>query len=213
MDSFSRHTDYGHQSLDEAQLEPDPLVQFATWLKAAEDEGVYEPNAFVLGTVASDGSPNARTVLLKGLIDGEFFFASNYSSRKAQEIDLLSKVSMVFGWYSMHRQVIIQGSVRKASRQQSSAYFQSRPHDSKVAALVSDQSQPIESRQKLQERFALALTEYQDKPVPTPSDWGGYLITPLRIEFWQGRTSRMHDRVEFRRPNPESDWYSQRLQP
>ena len=213
MDSLNRHTDYGQKSLSETHLSTDPLQNFAIWLKEAEAEGLYEPNAFVLGTMGSNGGPNARTVLLKGIVDGDFFFASNYSSRKAQEIEAVGKVSMVFGWYAMHRQVLVQGLVRKSTPEQSHDYFQSRPYDSQVASMISEQSQPIESRQVLDERFSEALASANGEVIPTPTNWGGYLITPLRIEFWQGRTSRMHDRIEFSRAAANQEWQIQRLQP
>jgi pyridoxamine 5'-phosphate oxidase len=213
MDSLKQHTDYGSNALLESHLPADPIDGFTLWLKDAEAAGIYEPNAFVLGTVDSMGAPNARTVLLKGLQGNKFFFASNYNSRKGQEIGKGGAVSMVFGWYAMHRQVIVQGFASKSSAESSEEYFQSRPHDSQVASFVSQQSQPIESRTKLEEAYESALSEFRGKQVPTPLHWGGYLIEPTRIEFWQGRTSRMHDRISFTRESTESKWQVQRLQP
>ena len=213
MESLNRHTDYGTKALSESHLPANPFDGFALWLKDAEAAGIYEPNAFVLGTVDSMGAPNARTVLLKGLQGESFFFATNYKSQKGLEIGQGAAVSMVFGWYAMHRQVIVQGFASKSSAESSEEYFQSRPHDSQVASLVSQQSQPIESRAKLEEAYESALSEFQGKQVPTPPNWGGYLIEPTRIEFWQGRTSRMHDRISFTRESTESNWQVQRLQP
>jgi pyridoxamine 5'-phosphate oxidase len=213
MESLNRHTDYGQISLHESHLNADPLLNFSNWLKDAEEAGVYEPNAFVLGTLDQLGSPNARTVLLKGIIDGSFFFASNYSSQKGQELEVNPLASMVFGWYGMHRQVIVQGTVKKARRTHSVEYFESRPHDSQVASWLSEQSKPIESRELLEAKFEAALEVFEGKSVPTPEQWGGYLITPLRIEFWQGRSSRMHDRIEFKRPTADAEWQVRRLQP
>jgi pyridoxamine 5'-phosphate oxidase len=120
---------------------------------------------------------------------------------------------MVFGWYGMHRQVIVQGTVEKAQRTHSVEYFESRPHDSQVASWLSEQSKPIESRELLEAKFEAALEVFEGKSVPTPEQWGGYLITPLRIEFWQGRSSRMHDRIEFKRPTADAEWQVRRLQP
>ena len=213
MESLARHTDYGQNNLHESHLSSDPLANLKDWLEAAEDAGIYEPNAFVLGTVNEKGEPNARTVLLKGIIDGKFFFASNYLSQKGREIDANPWASMVFGWYGMHRQVIVQGSIARATRAESVAYFESRPHDSQVASWLSAQSQPIQSREALEKAFKGALADFEGKPVPTPEHWGGYLITPLRIEFWQGRTSRMHDRIEFKREFLAAPWVATRLQP
>lgn len=213
MESLNRHTDYGQTPLNESHLKPDPLMNFSSWLQEAEENGIYEPNAFVLGTVDRLGSPNARTVLLKGIIDGSFFFASNYNSQKGQELEVNALASMVFGWYGMHRQVVVQGTVERAQRRHSVEYFESRPHDSQVASWLSEQSKPIESRELLEARFEEALDSFEGKSVQTPEHWGGYLITPLRVEFWQGRSSRMHDRIEFRRPTADADWQIRRLQP
>jgi pyridoxamine 5'-phosphate oxidase len=213
MESLARHTDYGQNNLHESHLSSDPLGNFKEWLEAAEGAGIYEPNAFVLGTVNEKGVPNARTVLLKGIIDGKFFFASNYLSQKGLELEANPWASMVFGWYGMHRQVIVQGSVERATRAESVAYFESRPHDSKVASWLSEQSRPIESREALEEAYKAALVDFENKPVQTPEHWGGYLIAPLRIEFWQGRTSRMHDRIEIKRATVGDPWVVTRLQP
>lgn len=217
MDSLNRHEDYGQDLLDETHLHADPIEQFKIWLQEAEAEGIYEPNAFVLGTVDEAGKPRSRTVLLKGLDDHGFFFATNYLSRKGEALDVNPNVSAVFGWYSMYRQVLIQGVAQRAEAEASDNYFNSRPHESRVAAWSSKQSHPIESRAALDAQFDDALERFADAEPPRPDYWGGYVIVPTRIEFWKGRSNRMHDRIEFVRDLPAdgapSAWQVQRLQP
>lgn len=217
LDSLNRHEDYGQELLDETHLLADPIEQFKLWLQDAEAEGIYEPNAFVLGTVDLEGQPRSRTVLLKGLDDRGFFFATNYLSRKGESLSLNPKVSAVFGWYSMYRQVLIQGVAQRAEPKASDEYFNSRPHDSKVAAWSSKQSYPIESRSALDAQFDQALQRFKDSEPPRPDHWGGYVIVPTRIEFWKGRSNRMHDRIEFSRVVSDAGvgtaWQLQRLQP
>lgn len=217
MESLSRHEDYGQELLNEAQLLADPLEQFKLWLIDAEAAGIYEPNAFVLGTATKDAHPRSRTVLLKGVDQHGFFFATNFESRKGQSIAENPFVSATFGWYSMYRQVLIEGLVRKVDASESDDYFKSRPHDSQVAAWSSRQSQPIESRESLDRQFAEALAQFEGREVDRPAYWGGYRIVPTRIEFWKGRTSRMHDRIEYYRKvdaqGTLGEWNTQRLQP
>jgi pyridoxamine 5'-phosphate oxidase len=216
MESLSRHEDYGQELLDEADLLEDPIEQFKLWLKDAERENIYEPNAFVLGTVDASNRPRSRTVLLKGVSPQGFFFASNYLSRKGEALDVNPNVSCVFGWYSMYRQVLIQGIAKKVDPTESDDYFNSRPRESRIAAWSSKQSHPIESRAALDSQFEKALERFPGEEVPRPDYWGGYLIVPTRIEFWKGRSNRMHDRIEYVRdvvdgsPGP---WSTQRLQP
>ena len=216
MDSLSRHEDYGQELLDEADLLEDPIEQFKLWLKDAEREKIYEPNAFVLGTVDASNRPRSRTVLLKSVSPQGFFFASNYLSRKGEALDVNPNVSCVFGWYSMYRQVLIQGVAQKVSATESDDYFNSRPRESRIAAWSSKQSHPIESRAALDSQFENALERFPGEDVPRPDYWGGYLIVPTRIEFWKGRSNRMHDRIEFYRSieaGAATAWKIQRLQP
>lgn len=216
MDSLSRHEDYGQELLDEADLLQDPIEQFKLWLKDAEREDIYEPNAFVLGTVDAQNRPRSRTVLLKGVSSEGFFFASNYLSRKGEALDVNPNVSCVFGWYSMYRQVLIQGVAQKVDATESDDYFNSRPRESRIAAWSSKQSHPIESRAALDRQFENALERFPGEDVPRPDYWGGYLIVPTRIEFWKGRSNRMHDRIEYVRQVADgspSPWSTQRLQP
>jgi pyridoxamine 5'-phosphate oxidase len=217
MDSLNRHEDYGQEALDETHLLADPIAQFKDWLREAEAAEIYEPNAFVLGTVDEQNQSRSRTVLLKGVDERGFFFATNYLSRKGESVAANPSVSAAFGWYSMYRQVLIQGIAEKTIANESDEYFESRPHDSQVAAWSSHQSQPIENRSALDKQFDDAIDRFKGKDVPRPDYWGGYRIIPTRIEFWKGRSNRMHDRIEFVReigangaPTP---WQIQRLQP
>jgi pyridoxamine 5'-phosphate oxidase len=216
MESLDRHEDYGQAALHETHLLADPIAQFGLWLKEAEEANIYEPNAFVLSTVNNQQQPRSRTVLLKGVDDHGFFFATNYLSRKGQAINANPKVSAVFGWYSIYHQVIIEGVAQVVPELDSDDYFASRPHDSQVAAWSSEQSQFIENRDALDEQFRLALEKFKDSTVPRPDYWGGYRIIPTRIEFWKGRSNRMHDRIEYVRSIEDGSftaWQVQRLQP
>lgn len=217
MDSLNRHEDYGQELLDESQLLSDPIEQFKIWLREAEEQNIYEPNAFVLGTVDEKNHPRSRTVLLKGVDERGFFFATNYLSRKGEALVVNPNVSAVFGWYSIYRQVLIQGVAQKVDASESDAYFKSRPHESQVAAWSSHQSQSIESRAALDAQFDSALNKFANTETPRPDYWGGYRINPTRIEFWKGRSNRMHDRIEYVRDISDSGvaspWKIQRLQP
>lgn len=217
MESLNRHEDYGQESLDETHLLGDPIEQFKIWLREAEAAEIYEPNAFVLGTVDEHSHPRTRTVLLKGVDDRGFFFATNYLSRKGEAVAANNNVSATFGWYSMYRQVLIQGIAEKVATAESDEYHASRPHDSQVAAWSSHQSQPIDTRTALDAQFDEALAKFENTDVPRPDYWGGYRIIPTRIEFWKGRSNRMHDRIEFSRglsaDGSLSEWQIQRLQP
>lgn len=217
MDSLNRHEDYGQEALDETHLGANPIEQFKLWLQEAETAAIFEPNAFVLGTVDATGQPTSRTVLLKGLDEEGFFFATNYLSRKGSALETNQKVSAVFGWYSMYRQVLIEGIAQRVPRAESDDYFASRPHDSQVAAWSSHQSQPIENRAALDAQFDEALANFEGTDVPRPDYWGGYRILPTRIEFWKGRSNRMHDRIVFERSvdamETTGEWIIRRLQP
>ena len=217
MDSLNRHEDYGQEALDETHLVPDPIEQFKTWLREAEAAEIYEPNAFVLGTVDAQNHSRTRTVLLKVVDDRGFFFATNYLSRKGEAVASNPNVSCVFGWYPIYRQVLIQGVVEKVVEVESDDYFSSRPHESQVAAWSSQQSKTIENRVALDAQFDRALQKFEGTEVARPEYWGGYRIVPTRIEFWKGRSNRMHDRIEYiREVQPDgtfSPWQVQRLQP
>jgi len=217
MDSLNRHEDYGKEALDQTDLLADPIEQFKTWLNDAEAQEIYEPNAFVLGTVTPENTPSSRTVLLKGVDEHGFIFFTNFDSRKGTSIAQNPSVSAVFGWYSMYRQVLIEGVAKTVHGEDSDEYFHSRPQESQVAAWSSNQSQPIKNRDALDAQFQSALDKFKADEVPRPDYWGGYRIVPTRIEFWKGRSNRMHDRIAFTRTldtaEAPSQWKIQRLQP
>jgi len=213
MDYLGKRHDYGQQALTEAELVGDPIRQFSLWLADAEQAGIFEPNAFVLGTVNADGTPTARTVLLRGVDDAGFYFYTNYSSRKGHAIAENQRVSMVFGWYPQFRQVLVEGHVEKVPAGESDAYFNTRPRDSQISAWASNQSQPIGSREALETQYEERREQFATGEIPRPEFWGGYRIVPTRIEFWKGRSNRLHDRIEYSRVEPSQEWTVRRLQP
>lgn len=212
MSSLERHTDYGSTGLSESEVLRDPMAQFAAWLAAAEEAQIFEPNAMVVSTVDADGTPSSRTVLLKGL-DGEAFeFVTNYRSHKGLALSAHPAVSLLFPWYSLTRQVIVRGVAHRADPAISDAYFATRPHGSRLAALASEQSEPVASREVLEERMRELESRYPEGSiVPRPDHWGGFRVVPSSIEFWQGRTSRLHDRLVFTAVG--GGWTLKRLQP
>jgi pyridoxamine 5'-phosphate oxidase len=212
---LARHTDYGAESLDEADIARDPFEQFARWLAEAAARAVYEPNAMVLGTVDADGTPSSRTVLLRGVDERGLTFYTDRSSRKGRALAAHPVATALFPWYSVHRQVIVTGDVVLVDEDESDAYWAGRPRGSQVAGSASDQSQPIASRADLQARVDEFEQRFaDDAEIPRPRRWGGYRIEPWRIEFWQGRTSRMHDRLVFARDRARpTEWSLERLQP
>ncbi|WP_174776431.1 pyridoxamine 5'-phosphate oxidase [Cryobacterium sp. TMT1-66-1] len=213
MESLTSHTDYGAVSLNESGVNPDPMVEFDVWLAAAEQAGLYEPNAMVLSTVDPEGWPSSRTVLLKGLDGSGFEFVTNYASRKGRALSVNPDVSLLFPWYAMQRQVIVYGTASPTDAATSDAYFVGRPRASRVAAVASDQSRPIASRALIEEQVRRVEERYpDDTDIPRPDDWGGFRVVPSAIEFWQGRTSRLHDRLRFTAGDAGS-WTMERLQP
>lgn len=212
VESLTRHTDYGNEGLSEDQAGRDPFALFAQWLTAAEQAEIFEPNAMVLATIDPDGRPSSRTVLLKGLDETGLEFVTNYRSRKGLALAQNPQVSAVFPWYGLKRQVIVFGTAIPTDAQTSTRYFDRRPHGARLAAIASDQSEPIDSRDILDQRMAALELEYPDGTnVPRPEKWGAYRILPDRFEFWAGRSKRFHDRFAFTR---EGDtWSRVRLQP
>ncbi len=213
LNSLSAHTDYGAVRLDEADINPDPMIEFAAWLAAAESAGLYEPNAMVVSTTDPDGRPSSRTVLLKGLDGTGFEFITNYGSRKGRALLANPALSLLFPWYSMQRQVIVGGTAHPTDSVVSDAYFAARPRGSQLASAASEQSQPIESRAVLEQRVRILEERYPEgEPIPRPDSWGAFRVVPDRIEFWQGRTSRLHDRLLFTALGG-GGWALERLQP
>jgi pyridoxamine 5'-phosphate oxidase len=204
--------DYTGPSLSEANTKADPIKQFEIWFNEAQEANVPELNAMTLSTATYDGRPSARIVLLKGFYDAGFIFYTNYLSRKGKEITKNPIGALTFFWPGMERQIRIEGTLEKASREQSEKYFHSRPKNSQIGALASPQSQEIADRESLEKKWNELATEYQDKEVPKPSFWGGYILKPRLIEFWQGRPSRLHDRILYKKID-NKNWKKVRLAP
>ena len=203
---------YEKGSLTEDTVLENPLEQFATWFVDAEKTPtVEEPNAMTLSTVDTQGVPKARVVLLKEFTQEGFVFYTNYTSGKGKAIAQNNKVCISFFWPSLERQIIITGMAVKISEEKSIAYFNKRPRESQLGAVVSDQSTSIDSREALEEKLLDLEKQYQTKPIVKPAHWGGYLIQPTSYEFWQGRSSRLHDRIKYTKIN--NSWNIGRLQP
>ena len=204
---------YGDAGLE--TLPDDPFEAFAVWLKQAhENTVIVEANAMVLSTLSSDSQIETRTVLLKDISNGGFTFFTNYESRKAHAINLNPNVSLLFPWYAMERQIAISGVSEKVSEKESDDYFATRPWGSQIGAWASHQSSPLATRDELEQRFEGASKKWPEgTAVPRPTFWGGYRVMPLNIEFWQGRYSRLHDRLRYERANTTADWELNRYYP
>ncbi|MFL6024500.1 MAG: pyridoxamine 5'-phosphate oxidase [Marmoricola sp.] len=202
--------EYELGGLDESELAPDPLAMFARWFDQVRSGGLVEVNAMVLGTVAADGAPASRTVLLKGVDDG-FVFFTNYDSRKGVELAADPRCTLLFGWYPLQRQVRVEGTATRVTREETESYFATRPRDSQLGAWASAQSAEVGSRADLDAAYEQVVARFGDGPVLAPPHWGGYRVVPSSVEFWQGRRGRMHDRLVYRR-TPQG-WTIHRLAP
>lgn len=204
--------DYRLKTLDISDVNQDPFIQFQTWFDEALASDIPEPNAMVLATANTQGIPSARVVLLKGFHESGFVFYTNYESHKASELDANPFAALVFNWLGLQRQVRIEGSVERLSATASRSYFQSRPKGSQIGAYASPQSQEIPNRSVLEENVQKLQAQYADvEQLPLPDNWGGYLVKASKIEFWQGRSSRLHDRIVFTKV--DTAWMTKRLAP
>jgi pyridoxamine 5'-phosphate oxidase len=203
--------DYRMRSFSEADASADPFEQFSSWWEDAVASNIEELNAMALATVNAEGKPSARIVLLKGMNENGFEFYTNYESHKADDIAANKNAALVFFWKELERQVRIEGIVEKTSAQTSDEYFNSRPEQSRIGAWASPQSHEIGSRGVLEEKVNDIKNRFKGKEVTRPPFWGGYIVKPVRMEFWQGRPSRLHDRIEYNLQN--GAWVKRRLAP
>ena len=204
--------EYGAHGLRRSDLHTDPIKQFSAWFAAALAAGIRDVNAMTLATASAEGRPSARIVLLKGFDERGFVFFTNHDSEKGQQIEANPYVALVFYWVLLERQIRISGPVERTSREDSAAYFHSRPVGSRLGAWVSRQSEVIDARRILDSRLTEMTERFQDGEIPLPPHWGGYRVNPDRIEFWQGRPNRLHDRFRYSRQE-DGPWQIDRLAP
>jgi len=211
MDLADFRKEYSDRGLKREEMLADPVAQFSSWFSQATELDLHEPNAMTLATVDETGMPCQRTVLLKYYDQDGFVFFTNYGSRKAKQMAQNPRVSLLFPWITLERQVIIQGTVEKISTAESLKYFASRPRESQIGAWVSNQSEVITSRKFLMQKLAEVREKFSHGEIPLPSFWGGYRVVPQRIEFWQGGSARLHDRLLYQRD--DGAWKIERLSP
>lgn len=205
--------EYHGAGLDPGDFAEEPLLQFERWMEDAISNNVREPNALHLATADADGRPSGRIVLLRDFSDRGFSFFTNYTSRKGEELEQNNHAAMTFFWHELYRQVRIGGKVFRLPSEESDAYFRSRPRQSQISALVSQQSRQLENRAMLERMAAEAEEKYRGRPVPRPENWGGYYLSPDYVEFWQGREHRLHDRLQYIRNASEGGWTIRLLYP
>jgi pyridoxamine 5'-phosphate oxidase len=204
--------EYSHKTLIESEIESDPIKQFNTWWQDALEAKITEVNAMTLATASADGMPAARTMLLKGFSEKGFMFFTNYNSFKAQQLAENPKACLVFFWKELERQVRITGLVQKTTSEENNSYFYSRPKASQVGAVASPQSQVIESRKWLDDQYENLIRQLEAVAIERPPHWGGYIVQPVIIEFWQGRPGRLHDRIQYTILE-DGSWKIERLAP
>jgi pyridoxamine 5'-phosphate oxidase len=211
VDFHKLRKDYKLQTLDEAGADANPLTQFARWLAEAVASGIIEPNAMTVATSTKDGKPSARILLLKGYDENGFVFYTNYGSRKGDELAANPQAALLFYWAELERQVRIEGSVEKVSREQSEVYFGTRPRAAQLGACGSPQSRVVAGREELEKGLQEVQQKWGDEKISCPKNWGGYRVKPERFEFWQGRQNRLHDRLLY---TPKGKgWKMERLAP
>ncbi len=212
MTSILRN-EYHGEGIDLGNFAEDPIVQFEIWMEEAIAHNVKEPNALHLATVDASGRPSGRIVLLRDFSERGFSFFTNYGSRKGEDLLQNSNASMTFFWSELYRQVRIGGKAYRLPASESDAYFRSRPRESQISAVASQQSRVLENRALLEKTASETDEKYRDRPVPRPDDWGGYYLVPEYIEFWQGREHRLHDRLQYIRTGQEGSWTIRLLYP
>ncbi|MBS1560664.1 MAG: pyridoxamine 5'-phosphate oxidase [Bacteroidetes bacterium] len=212
IDIAALRKEYSREELTESSVSSSPFEQFSRWFDEAMAAELPEPTAMTLATVSESGQPSARVVLLKGITDRGFIFYSNYASHKGQDLDATPLAALLFFWPELERQIRIEGWVEQLTSEESNAYFSTRPLASQIGAWASEQSSVVPSKAFLEQRYAEMQQRFADGTVPLPPTWGGYRVIPATFEFWQGRPSRMHDRIRYRR-NEEDGWEIERLSP
>jgi pyridoxamine 5'-phosphate oxidase len=213
MDFEQLREEYERAGLSEERCAPDPIEQFRAWFDEAREAGIYLPDAVVLATAGPDAVPNARVVVLRGLDARGFVLFTSYRSAKAADLESNPRAALVFHWNDLERQVRVRGPVVRLSREESEAYFRTRPRASRIAAWASPQSEVVSDRAFLEARYEEVERRFRDREIPAPADWGGYRLAPAELEFWQGRPRRLHDRLRYSRPDPAGPWRIERIAP